>query len=1178
MSDLQHVLAAPARWRQQLFSAGIWWALPLLVFVAGLALTYLIWQAALADARKSAQEEFDFRANVIAIRIENRLRSYQQILEDAAGLIEQSPQLSKEDFRDYVARLHLDRNFPGTQGIGYLPLVSRQELPAFLNKMRGRGLLGYELPDNRDYYGPVVYLEPFVGLNQRVIGFDLFAEPVRHQSLLKAWQEGMTTISGRLVLVQDLDKGKVPGVLISTPVYWRGRPVDSPAQRQANLRGWVAAPLRISDLLQGVLGEEQEKLAREINLRISDTSHEQPDALLYRSPLPDAAPGNGMGKALFTREILVPIGGRVWDIDFASLPALEARHDFSRLNSVLLTGSLVSLMLALIVWLVVNGRARAEKLAAHMTHELQESRNLLEAVIEGTTDIIYVKDPEGLYLLVNQATAAFLGLPREEVLGRDDRSFFPPEIAERVIRRDQQIMANGCIVNGEESVTFRDERHTFLTTIGPIRDEKGQLGGMFGIFRDITERQRMEQQVVLFRNLAEAIGDPVFIISPAQNFRQIYVNEAACKHFGESRSTLLQTRIPDWDVNFSDDLLEPLWERVKREKVVLVESEQIAAGGRRLPVEVLINYLSHQGEEFMAGTFRDISERKRNEEALKLAASVFEASNEGVLISDADNRILAVNAAFTRLTGYSAAEALGQTTSLLKSDQNDESFYRGMWTTLLRSGSWQGEIWNRRKNGEVYPEWLSINTLFDAAGQVHRRFAIFTDITDKKKAEDVIWHQANYDALTELPNRRLFRDRLQHEIKRCRRSGLPLALLFMDLDRFKEVNDALGHDVGDLLLVETAKRIAGCVRDADTVARLGGDEFIIILAELHDTNRVSGVAHALVETMAQPFEIDGHVIYISASIGITLFPEDGDDDSTLLKNADHALYATKGAGRNGYSFFTENLLSSAQLRMQLGSDMRHALAGEQFVIHYQPIISLADDTVVKAEALLRWQHPQLGLISPAQFIPISEETGLINDIGDWVFKESALFAKEWLEARRAVGDNASASIQVSVNKSPRQFLSGESEWQWPEYLDNLDLPPECIVLEITEGLLLDDRPGVADKLNAFARKGLQLALDDFGTGYSAMSYLKKFDIDFLKIDQSFVRDMENSADDQAIVEAIIVMAHKLNIKVIAEGIETEGQRRLLLAAGCDFGQGYLFGRPMEAELFRQRYLHQAELA
>jgi diguanylate cyclase (GGDEF)-like protein/PAS domain S-box-containing protein len=587
----------------------------------------------------------------------------------------------------------------------------------------------------------------------------------------------------------------------------------------------------------------------------------------------------------------------------------------------------------------------------------------------------------------------------------------------------------------------------------------------------------------------------------------------------------------------------------------------LRVGGKTL--WVAIEAIAEKTRKTCLAALLDITARKHSEQALQLAATVYMALEEAIMVVDDGNQIVSVNPAFTRLTGYAPEEVIGQPSALFSSGHQDEAFYQALWNSLDATGHWQGERWNRRKNGSAYLESLSISTVYGDSGEVIRRVAMAFDLTEKKQAEEAILKHANIDSLTGLPNRRLFLDRLQQAVHKAHRANHKLALMFLDLDHFKDVNDTLGHDVGDSLLKETAQRLKTCIRETDTLARPGGDEFTIVVGELDELASLDRVAQCILQSMTAPFQLGNERCYASFSIGIALYPDDAVDLEDLLKKADQAMYSAKHQGRNRFCYFTPAMQEAADNRLRMANDLRGALADGQLWVAYQPIVKLATGEIQKAEALLRWRHPVRGLVSPAEFIPIAEETGMIIELGEWIFHQAASQVESW-RAHYYPG------FQIGVNKSPVQFHhQGNDHGNWFEHLQRLGLPGACIVVEITERLLLDASPGVEEKLLAFRDADMQVSLDDFGTGYSSLSYLKKFQIDYLKIDQDFVRNLTDNSTDLALCEAIILMAHKLGMQVVAEGIETAAQRDLLLRAGCDYGQGYLFSGPLPADEFER---------
>ncbi len=565
----------------------------------------------------------------------------------------------------------------------------------------------------------------------------------------------------------------------------------------------------------------------------------------------------------------------------------------------------------------------------------------------------------------------------------------------------------------------------------------------------------------------------------------------------------------------------------------------------------------------LMGVVHDITEHVRNRHQLELGSLVFQNSHEAIAVLDADGRVEAVNPAFIRMRGFTLEDIAGKATQAYDAGLDRADFDTRLWATLRATGQWQGELWSRHKDGHVLAEYRTVTAAHGPDGRVRNYIEIGTDISDTKRAEELAWRQGNYDVLTGLPNRQMFMERVAQAIDDAGRDTGSFTLLVIDLDRFKDVNETLGHSYGDEILKEAARRLLDCTHDGDIVARLGGDEFTVLASPPAGAERkafnVDRTAQDIIQAMARPFVVGDETLHLSASVGITHYPQDATDMESLVKHADQAMYVAKQQGRNRFTYFSHVMQERAQSRRQLIKDLRGAIDERRLEVHYQPIVDLATGALKKAESLVRWTHPQRGMIGPAEFIPLCEETGMIVELGEQIFETVVRDVVAW---QREHG----VFLQAGINVSPVQLLSGrEACERCFQLARRAALPEHALVIEVTEGMLLDNNPFVTQQLRQVAENGMDLALDDFGTGYSSLSYLKKFSFQFLKIDRSFVMHLEADTTDYALCETIVTMAHKLGMQVIAEGIETPGQLELLKQAGCDYGQGYLFSKAVPRE-------------
>ncbi|MCU7844391.1 MAG: EAL domain-containing protein [Candidatus Thiodiazotropha sp. (ex Monitilora ramsayi)] len=834
---------------------------------------------------------------------------------------------------------------------------------------------------------------------------------------------------------------------------------------------------------------------------------------------------------------------------FEQLHQRYEKHRFDETREkqiVIVTLSLVVFGLLLGLWYIVR--------SLHLAHHaLNQSWMRLHDAVDNLSEAFALFDGDNRLVLFNRRYAEFYPWLKEKL--KRGLSIDSLKTANR--NRVHYSEITGKQLQGDlpegRYLEKTQEGAWYLASNKPTSE-----GGMVCVRTDITDTKRNERQLSKLSRALEQSPASVVITSTdgtieyvnpkfeavsgytaeeaiGQNPRILKSGNKSTEEYREMWNTLLEGR--EWRGNFHNR---------RKDGSVYWEAASIS------PLRDDSGKITH----FIA-VKEDVTAQKRAEDQLRMNATVFDTTSEGIMVTDADNLIKTVNPAFSRITGYEAEEVIGRSPKILSSGRHTENFYEQLWSSVMQNGYWSGEIWNRKKDGSVFPEWLSIAAIKSDDGLVKEYVAVFSDITKHKQDEEKIRYQANFDALTGLPNRSLLTDRLSQAILSANREKWNLGLLFIDLDQFKVVNDTFGHVVGDELLQQVAERIRECVREADTVARFGGDEFVILLQDIEDPDVAVAISSKVIEALTRSFKLYGREIFIGASIGITIYPEDAGTADTLLRNADMAMYQAKEHGRNTYQFFTASMQRQTIERQQLEQDLRLAIERHELEVYYQPVVKAETGKVSSLEALLRWNHPKKGQISPEVFIPIAEDSGLIGNIGKWVMKNACIQLSHW----RQYGHE---QLTIAVNLSSRQRELGFDASYLQEVLNETGLPADSITLEITESLLMRDTEETVDWLGSLKRLGVKLSVDDFGTGYSSLSYLKRFPVNVLKIDRSFVHDLPDDPESVSLVNTIIAMAKSLKLGLVAEGVENQEQVDFLLSAGCDLLQGFHFGRPMPA--------------
>jgi len=815
-----------------------------------------------------------------------------------------------------------------------------------------------------------------------------------------------------------------------------------------------------------------------------------------------------------------------------------------------------------------------------------ERLRLLEwqrAILAGANHAIIATDTAGTIVSFNKAAENMLGYRAAELVGHYTAEALHD--ADEVGRRAAELAAElGEPVAGFDALVARarrgepDEREwtyvckdgarlPVLLAISALHDGDGSICGYLGISQDVSLRRRLDEATAhaqanrVSRALIRAIAEGVIGFDEAAPHRIRYVNPHAERLLGVSEAAATGRPLGDF-IELAAAHADGRCCRSLADWPVCPDGGEFETTVRTparpegFSAELAFMPVAEDGGGLAVLTLRDITGRRETEETLRLSNKVFEFCAEAIVITDPDARILAVNPAFTWLTGYRPDEAIGNTPRILKSGRHDDQFYGDMWQALVSDGYWQGELWDRRKDGSEYPKWLTINAVRDRGRTTHY-VALFSDISERKENENRVRFLAEHDHLTGLPNRRLLEAKANQLIASVRRRDSGLALMLIDLDRFKNVNDTLGHPVGDRLLIEVAHRLVDSVRTTDTVARLGGDEFVVLLEGVGHADEAAPAAAKIREALNRPVLIDGRKLHTPPSIGIALYPQDGEDVATLLQNADTALYQVKAGGRNAWMFYSGDMNEAVRARLRLEEDLRHGMERDEFELHFQPQFEATTRRVLAWEALLRWRHPQRGLVLPEEFIGIAEETGLIVPLGAWVLRSACREARRWEQA-------GLGCFRVSVNLSARQVADSQLAATVGLALAEAGLDGSRLELEITESLLIGNSPQVRETIAGLKSLGIWLTLDDFGTGYSSLAYLKAFAVDRLKIDRVFVRDIERDANNAAIVRAVISLAQALDIAVVAEGVETAGQTAFLIEQGCRHTQGFLMGPPMPA--------------
>jgi len=1086
-----------------------------IAFGIGLITTFSLVANAWDSMTLREREIFIAQSHTVEDTIESGINTSKAAANDLAALFNSTREVSADQFRQFTEEL-LDR-YPYIRSIQYMPKIRYEERGQFESEIHKQGFISFAVKDYsnnryitsppREHYFPVLFTEPFSPSSASMMGFDLIADPESKIASKLAIESGNPQAA-----YPTLRPAAQSGLAIFRALYTtRALLPENTTERRQRANGLLAIQVDINKMLGNLSGMDHLKFSLQLTPL---TDGEKPITLVDHE-----------GENLIEED--------EWTISWhelsknISLPGMHIDYKISRpmhwedSDNELVIMSLIAGIL-LTASLIITARVMRFR-----TDSLQQTnKDISDLIAKRTIELTQEKRNLEKEMLVRAESEARLGLQQSALLEMSTA----------------QTSQSGNIMD-----VLKNILEIAVKTLGAERI------GVWVFNDDASALQCIEMYNCIDNSHSDGYELPIKnnhgFFEALTAYKSITCDNAEMHN---AAPATYQFNINEY--NLGAVLSIPLRQEGEVFGVMTIEDTH---GKRKWHIDEH-NFANSVGD--IISLARAWNKHKLAESYSQKLSSALENTGDSVFITDIKGNIEYVNSAFETNTGYPRNEALGKNISFINSGKHDVEFYKKLWSTILSGNDFQDIFINKKKDGTLYYEEKTITPLHDDDGKLINFVSTGKDITDRMQTQERLHFLAHHDVLTELPNRVMLVDRLNHALDNSLRTDAKLCLLFIDLDRFKIINDTLGHESGDQLLKQVAERLRPCLRKSDTVARIGGDEFVVLLENIDDFIDVNTIATSILETLSHPFNILQKDLFVNASIGISVYPRDGDDSSNLLRNADTAMYRAKEQGGNQYQYYTSEMSSHTLERLALETELRYALDRKQFRLYYQPKVKIDSGRMIGAEALLRWEHPEFGIVSPDQFIPLLEDTGMIVDVGEWVINTACEQIKKWQNSHLPV-------VPVAVNLSARQFYQSQLADTITSILKTSGIDPSLLQLEITESVIMQNAQATVETLKKLHSIGIRFAIDDFGTGYSSLSYLKRFPIQTLKIDRTFVRDIISDPDDAAIVSTVIKMAHSLKMDVIAEGVETKEQADYLLERNCDAVQGFLFSRALPSKEF-----------